>query len=116
MVLVLDFDGVVFRWQRQALAPDQVARWLRWRRPDAIELRRGDQRCRLDCRQFLGLLERGDPVAQAYRLLELPPGADGATVKRAWRRLAWQHHPDRGGAPHKMQALNAAYRLLGAQA
>jgi DnaJ-domain-containing protein 1 len=112
MLLVLEFDGLLFRWQGQGLSPDQVMRWLRWRRPEQIELRRGDQCCRLGCSQLLALLERKDPVAGAYRALGLSAASDGAAVKRAWRRLARQHHPDRGGAPQKMQELNAAYRLL----
>ena len=35
------------------------------------------------------------PAAQDYRNLELEPGADFQTVKRAYRRLMRTYHPDR---------------------
>jgi hypothetical protein len=35
-----------------------------------------------------------------------------ATVNQAWKRAAGEHHPDRGGAHHTMQAINGARDLL----
>ena len=41
------------------------------------------------------LVNEGDPLEKAYRLLGVAPGAPTAEVKRAWRRLAALHHPDK---------------------
>ena len=45
-----------------------------------------------------------DPFAE----LGLPDDASAADVRAARRELAKEHHPDRGGEPHRMQAVNAA--------
>lgn len=113
-MLVLEFDGVMFRWERQALDRDRLVRWLRLRRPGQIELRCAGRRCVLRCEELVALLLRPDPLDRAYRTLELPPGSDAQAVRRAWRRLARTHHPDRGGSGPSMQQINAAYRLLAA--
>ncbi|MCL2636356.1 MAG: J domain-containing protein, partial [Betaproteobacteria bacterium] len=34
-----------------------------------------------------------------WSVLGVPPGADGAAVKRAYRRLAMRWHPDRNADP-----------------
>jgi hypothetical protein len=49
---------------------------------------------------------------QALRVLQLPSGADPATVKRAYRRLAREHHPDLGGDPGTFDDLRRAFELL----
>ena len=41
------------------------------------------------------LVNEGDPLERAYRLLGVAPGTPTAEVKRAWRRLAALHHPDK---------------------
>ena len=59
---------------------------------------------------------RGDP----YRVLDVPRGTSSEELKRRWRDLAREHHPDRAvGDPHEQQRLtarmariNAAYDLL----
>ena len=59
---------------------------------------------------------RGNP----YQVLELPPNASSATIKRRWRELAREHHPDRaagdteeaGRLTARMARINAAYDLL----
>jgi curved DNA-binding protein CbpA len=59
---------------------------------------------------------RGDP----YRVLDVPFDADDDTIKRRWRELAREHHPDRaaGDGPEtarltaRMARINAAYDLL----
>jgi curved DNA-binding protein CbpA len=59
---------------------------------------------------------RGDP----YRVLEVDRDASTAVIKRRWRDLAREHHPDRaaGDAPEtqrltvRMARINAAYDLL----
>ncbi len=49
---------------------------------------------------------------EALRVLELPASADAGTVKRAYRRLAREHHPDRGGDPATFHRLQQAYERL----
>ena len=46
--------------------------------------------------------------------LGLPADADLASVKRRFRALAHDHHPDRGGDAARFAAINDAYRLLSA--
>ena len=53
----------------------------------------------------------GDP--SAYAALGLEPGADGATVDRAYKKLIKEHHPDReGGNAGRAAEINRAYRDL----
>jgi DnaJ-domain-containing protein 1 len=54
------------------------------------------------------LLER----QQALTVLGLPPHATRQQIKRRYRILAKQHHPDRGGDPRQMQRIIAAYEVL----
>lgn len=60
----------------------------------------------------------GSGVADPYAVLGLPPDADDATVKRTWRKLMSEHHPDRLGdlpedlrrrAAERASAINAAW-------
>lgn len=57
----------------------------------------------------------GDP----YRVLGLPGDASEAAIKRRWRELAREHHPDRAADPaealrltKQMARINAAYDVL----
>jgi len=53
------------------------------------------------------------PSPSHYDALQLPPDASTAQVRAAWRRLAAQHHPDRGGLDAAAMArLNQAYEVL----
>jgi hypothetical protein len=53
----------------------------------------------------------GDP--SPYAALGLEPGADAASVNRAYKRLIKQHHPDReGGDASRAAEINRAYRDL----
>ena len=51
-----------------------------------------------------------------YQLLGVPRGADGATIKSAYRRLAKEHHPDRHNGCSEQEAqfkaINEAYDVL----
>lgn len=48
-----------------------------------------------------------------YEVLGVPDTADQDTIKAAYRRLAQQHHPDKGGDPEKFRAVQGAYDVLG---
>ena len=52
-----------------------------------------------------------------YAVLGLSPGCSADDIRRAYRRLAREHHPDRnGGAPEavrRAQEINGAHDLLG---
>ena len=54
------------------------------------------------------LLER----QQALQVLGLPSNATPQQIKRRYRTLAKQYHPDRGGNQQQMQRIIAAYELL----
>jgi DnaJ-domain-containing protein 1 len=49
---------------------------------------------------------------QALAVLGLPANATPEQIKRRYRTLAKRHHPDRGGDPHQMQKIIAAYEYL----
>jgi hypothetical protein len=49
---------------------------------------------------------------EALRELDLPAGSDPDAVKRAYRRLAREHHPDRGGSTETFHRLQVAYERL----
>lgn len=48
-----------------------------------------------------------------YKILGVPENASQEDIKKAYRRLAHQHHPDRqGGSEAKFKEINAAYQTL----
>jgi hypothetical protein len=48
-----------------------------------------------------------------YEVLGVPTAATQAEVRAAYRAKARDHHPDAGGDASRMQALNAAWNVLG---
>jgi curved DNA-binding protein len=48
-----------------------------------------------------------------YAALGVPRTATAVEIKQAFRKLASQHHPDKGGDTAKFQAIQAAYAVLG---
>jgi DnaJ-class molecular chaperone len=47
-----------------------------------------------------------------YEILGVTNGASQEEIKRAYRKLASQHHPDKGGDTAKFQEIQAAYDTL----
>lgn len=47
-----------------------------------------------------------------YSTLGVPKGASADEVKKAYRKMASQHHPDKGGDTAKFQQIEEAYRVL----
>lgn len=49
-----------------------------------------------------------------YKILQVPRNASKEDVKKAYRKLAHQHHPDKtGGDEQKFKEINEAYQVLG---
>lgn len=48
-----------------------------------------------------------------YKVLGVARDADDRTIKKAYRRLAREHHPDKGGSQDKMAEINEAFGVLG---
>ena len=51
-------------------------------------------------------------MANAYETLGVPKGASDEEIKRAYRKLASQHHPDKGGDTARFQDIQSAYETL----
>ena len=51
-------------------------------------------------------------MSNYYDVLGVQKTATADEIKRAYRRLASQHHPDKGGDTAKFQEIEAAYRTL----
>jgi len=52
-------------------------------------------------------------MANAYETLGVPKGASDDDIKRAYRKMAAQHHPDKqGGDTAKFQEIQSAYETL----
>jgi DnaJ-class molecular chaperone len=47
-----------------------------------------------------------------YQTLGVSPGATADEIKRAYRRLASQHHPDKGGDKARFQEIQGAYDAI----
>merc|ERR1719412_2677287 len=47
-----------------------------------------------------------------YKSLEIEKGASESEIKKAYRKLAIKHHPDKGGDPEKFKEITRAYEVL----
>ena len=52
-----------------------------------------------------------DPVSTAFDILGIPPDADEATVRAAYREKVKTTHPDQGGDPEAFRRLRQAYSV-----
>lgn len=62
-------------------------------------------------------MRRGSPTASStdtklYEILGIDKTAADADVKKAFRKAALQHHPDRGGNADTFKDVNRAYEVL----
>lgn len=51
-------------------------------------------------------------TTKLYETLGIEKSATGPEIKKAYRKLAIKHHPDKGGDEHKFKEINAAYEIL----
>ncbi|WP_426697346.1 DNA-J related domain-containing protein [Aeromonas hydrophila] len=61
---------------------------------------------------FWRACERDEHRAEALTLFALPTEAEPDTIRRRWRELALQHHPDRGGDADTFIRLRWAWEHL----
>ncbi|CAD7934994.1 unnamed protein product [Amoebophrya sp. A120] len=47
-----------------------------------------------------------------YKLLDVDKNASGPDIKKAYRKLAIKHHPDKGGDPETFKEITKAYEVL----
>merc|ERR1719218_393640 len=47
-----------------------------------------------------------------YNLLGVEKNASSSEIKKAYRKAAMQHHPDKGGDPEKFKEITRAYEIL----
>jgi len=56
---------------------------------------------------------KGDvDTTKLYKLLEVDKNASDAEIKKAYRKLAIKHHPDKGGDPEVFKEISKAYEVL----
>ena len=60
---------------------------------------------------FLARLGCGEDL-DLYQVLGVDDTATDGEIKRAYRALSKQHHPDKGGDVRKFKELSAAYEVL----
>ena len=57
------------------------------------------------------------PRVDFYRVLGVPREASDDVIKKAYRKLVFEHHPDRNpnskDAEEKIREINAAYEIIG---
>lgn len=52
-------------------------------------------------------------MSDLYEVLQVRRGAEPEVIRAAYRALARKHHPDFGGSPERMAAINEAWATLG---
>jgi len=59
-----------------------------------------------------GRPKKNADTTKFYKLLEVEQSASVAEIKKAYRKLAVKHHPDKGGDQEKFKELTRAYEVL----
>jgi len=59
-----------------------------------------------------GRPKKNADTTKFYKLLEVEKNASEAEIKKAYRKLAVKHHPDKGGDPEKFKEITRAYEVL----
>lgn len=54
----------------------------------------------------------GKGSTRLYEILEVEPSSSQEEIKRAYRKMALQHHPDKGGSPERFKDISSAYTVL----
>jgi len=104
-------EAVAFFWSRGA-GFDPAWEWKRAKKPKTGPGGEADPRSR---KREAPAAPRTDPreALKAERtLFGLKPGFTADELKKAYRRLAKKHHPDRGGSEVMMKAINVAREIL----
>ena len=95
--------------QQHLTQPDAVREYyLDWRNYEKTDAQQVDE---LLASFWVGL-HRLDNRDDALAALGLSDPVDDETIRKAYQRLAMQHHPDRGGDDEQIQNINAAVKLL----
>jgi DnaJ-domain-containing protein 1 len=67
-------------------------------------------------RERMGYKEARDYLSQRamtpFDVLKVPESSTWEEIKSAFRKLIFEHHPDRGGSKEKAQEIIAAYSIL----
>lgn len=112
---LLEISPLVIRWcdyragQQHLTQPDAVREYyLDWQNYDKTDAQDVDE---LLASFWIGM-HRMENRDDALTALGLSDPVDDETIRKAYQRLAMQHHPDRGGDDKKIQAINAAVKLL----
>lgn len=59
-----------------------------------------------------GRPKKNADTTKFYKLLEVDKNASEPEIKKAYRKLAVKHHPDKGGDPEKFKEITRAYEVL----
>ena len=47
-----------------------------------------------------------------YKILEIDKNASQKDISKAYKKLAFKHHPDKGGTEDKFKEISEAYSVL----